>query len=251
MKKLLYFILTLLIIALLITGIVGSFLYINRVSILSNYLSQKMSTEVSIDKINVESGKITIEKVKIANPSGYTLSTALEVETIIFKAPFSQYFKRHIVLDEVSLQKIYIGIEFKNKALTEGNWTVLISNLDTNFTTTKPKEEHKVKKNFRTSRTVFIKKLLFLETYVDLMLYDDKTPRKLSPIEKIEIDNVSSEEGIPTEEITEVIVHKLMEQITSLKGITNMILKVPGKAVKTVIAPFSIFFGGSKKSNSD
>jgi len=246
MKKALYILLSLFALCLLLTGIVGTFIYIRRVPLLTEYLSQKMGTTVHVGAVDVSWNTITIERIKVDNPQGYKLPVALQIELLSLETPLSEYFKKHIVIDTVTLKNVYLGIEFKDSNHTRGNWTQLISNIDSNNSSTEPtgKAPPTPTKSVRHQRTVLIKKLLFLNIDVDLMLSGDSSPRRLSTIQKIELDNVNSEEGLPTEEITEVIVQKLMEQVTSLKGIANMLLKVPASAAKTVLKPFSIIFGG-------
>ena len=249
MKTLIKIFFSLVLIVIIVAAIAGAYVYVNRAPMLGRYLSQKMGTTVTIESIDFDEDSFTLNNLMIKNPPGNQLPTAFKVKTIEFKAPFDHYFKKHIEIDAITLNDIYLSLEFHNKQHTKGNWTTIIQNIDSNYSSTYPPESQKSseKKSLRKHRTVMIKKLLFYNIEIEIFLYGDK-PRQLSPIAAIELENVSGKEGIPTEEITEIIVQKMMEQVSSIKGLTNMLISVPATAVKAVFTPFTVIFGGGSSS---
>ena len=220
---------------------IGFYVYPRLPVYLSNTLSEKFQVPVSIDAIDLSWNKILIKDVDIANPKGSKFPTALKVQSTAIKAPLNHYIKDPIKIDEIRLDNIYASIEFYNRGNTEGNWTVLMDNLDQNesFGASERGEDTSSKEG----RVVIIKKLIMTNINIDLALYG-KNPTRLSTIRRIELNNINSEKGFPTEEITEIIIQKMMEQIFSIQGLTNMfktIIETPARTAGDILKGI---FGG-------
>ena len=214
----------------------------------SKTLSDKLKVPVSVKSVDFHWGSFVINGLTIHNPSKSRLPIALQAKTITFQAPYYRYFMPTIHINDITCKDLYVSIEFYNEDKTVGNWTELIENLDSNESFGKSDEE----KHLGKGRIVMIKKLLLYNINIDLLFKGQgQTPYKLSPIEKLEFDNVSSQKGLPTEEITEIIVQKMMEQISIMSGIGNMLGSVVTAPAKALFAPFEFLFGGGKKSSSD
>ena len=205
---------------------------------LSKNLSEKFQVPVHVNAIDVSKETILLKSVDIANPKQSTLPTALKVSKTSVKAPLTRYLKKNIVIDEIQLNDIYASIEFYKKGNTEGNWTVLIDNFDSNNSFGKSQGEKK-----QPSGNVLIKKLVMTNITIDLKLYG-KDVNRLSPIARLEFENVGTEEGFPVEEITEIIIQKLISQVFSLQGLSNMfktVIEAPEKAATGILKGL---FGG-------
>lgn len=227
---------------LLVIAVGAAFIMYPRLpSYLSKTLSEKFQVPVKIESIDLSWNKFVIKDIDISNPKESKLPTALKVQTTTMKAPPLNYLKENIIIDEIRLDNIYASIEFYNSKNTEGNWTVLIDNLDQNNSFGASERGESSKDN--EGRTVLIKKLIMTNITIDLIRYG-KNPTRLSPIRRIELDNISSEKGFPTEEITEIIIQKMMEQIFSIQGLSNMFQSIIETPARTAGDILKGIFGG-------
>lgn len=219
----------------------GYFLYPKLPFFLSRSLSEKFKVPVRVGNVNMTYDLIHIDGLEIANPPQSQMQTAFVADVIDIKAPLPHYLKKDIIIEEISINNIYTSIEFYNRKNTTGNWSVLIDNLDSNesFGGSERQGSNNVDK---AGRTVHINKLILTNISVDLMLYGKKRIR-LPPISRIEFDDVDSEKGLPTEEITEIIVQKMMGRIFSIHGITNMLMSVVEAPFEAAGGLFKGIFG--------
>ncbi len=220
-------------------------LYFHRSDILANYLSEKLGVHTTIESIDMDWSSFKINKLVVHNPKGYKMDKAMEVGAITFKAPLINYFKKNIKIDAITFNNVWAGIEFSDSKNTNGNWTQIIQNTDSNFSSTSAAGEITEKTSIRYDRTVLIELLGLYNVNVDLLLSGERNPRKLNSIPKMEFTNVGTQKGLPIEEITEVIIKKLMEQISLMEGVANMVMGIPGQATKILLSPFKVLFGGS------
>lgn len=212
---------------------VGYLAYDNAATILSKIISHKTRVAVTMDSIDFKREEFTIHNLQMANPKGTRLPTALRVQTIDVKAPYKHYFKNPIEIDEIHLDSLYVNIQIYNKDQTEGNWQTIMGNV-----------AHDNKSPLSVEREAIIKRLLLTNIRIDLILSDGKL-HQLSPIEKIEFQDITSEKGIPTQEIAEIIVQKMMHSIFLKQGLKTII-----EAPVNVIKGFFPFFGHQSEPSS-
>lgn len=198
--------------------------YANSPLILSHIISHKTQLPVTIQKIDFHKGSFTIHDFQLANPKEARLPTALRTETIKVDAPYHQYFQDPIIIDQIHVDHSYLNIQIHDKEQTKGNWHTIIGNMT---------EDHNSPLSIE--RPALIKKLILTNIKIDLILADGKI-HHLSPIARLEFDHVSSDKGIPTQEISEIIVQKMMGQIFLEKGL-KAIIEAPVNIIKGVI-PF-------------
>jgi uncharacterized protein involved in outer membrane biogenesis len=240
------FILSLLgIIVLLVIGgfIVLALSWSSLPDIIANKLSSKMKVSVEIEDIQWGWNAIDIQKIEIGNPTGSILPKAFSAEDIVFQAPISNYLKRNIVIDEVDLKNVYVGLEFDSKKSKKGNWTTIIGNLQGEAP--KKSENTSTSKTEKPGRTVLIKKLILTNISVALVYRQGGGQvQNLPPIKRIELDNISSEEGLPTEQISNIIFQQMLKQIFSIEGLQNMLqdLLPPSSPVQKGLNMFKNFF---------
>lgn len=203
----------------------GAYLaYKNSDLILETIISRKMEVPVTIQRVQFNKGFFQIENFQMENPNEAELPTALKVETIRVDSPYRQYFEDPIVIDQIHLDTVYVNIEIYNKDQTEGNWHTIMNHME---------KEHS--SPLSVERSTLIKKLILTNIQIDLILADGKV-RHLSPIKRLEFDNIDSEKGIPIEEISEIIVQKMMSSIFLEKGL-KAIIEAPVKILKGIF-PF-------------
>lgn len=202
----------------------GYLAYMNAPLILAEMLSNKTHTPITIRNIDFRKEAFTIEGFLIGNPKEARLPVALKAETINVETPYKQYLWSPIIINKIHMDNLYVNIQIYNKDQTEGNWQTIIKNMD---------EDHK--SIFSIERETVIKKLTLTNIQVNLILSDGKL-HKLSPIARLEFDNVTTEKGIPTQEISEIIAQKMIESLFFQQGI-KAIIETPMKVIKGIF-PF-------------
>ncbi|MBP9841330.1 MAG: hypothetical protein KBC64_02760 [Simkaniaceae bacterium] len=180
-------------------------------TLVSKELSKQAGVPITMETFQLSSSLIHIDNLNVKNPPMYTLPKALSVATIDIYAPFSRFFAPKIILDKLELDTIYVGIEFDSKNSKQGNWTTIMNHLGGDD----PKKGQK---------EVIIKKLILTNLSIELAYRDGSAPpKKLQKIKRIELDNVSSEGGIPSSVVMKIIMREALHNIFSKEGIQNMI----------------------------
>src|SRR5882724_8183763 len=113
----------LIIVAILAAVVVGFVFWSRLPDMVSNNLSKKLKVAVEIDSFGLSWGKIDAENIQIGNPPGSLLARAFTCKEIDVLAPFTNYLKKRIIIDEIDLKDIYLGLEFDSASGTSGNWT--------------------------------------------------------------------------------------------------------------------------------
>lgn len=220
MKKLIFILIAIVIIA---CGL-GYLAYANAATIMANIISHKTQTPVTIKQVDFYRDSFTINELQVGNPNEARLPTAMKVQKIDINAPYKQYFEDPIIIDEINMADVYVNIQIYNKDQTKGNWQTIMGNM---------KEEHK--SPLSNERVAIIKKLVLTNIQIDLILSDGKLHR-LSPIARLEFNDIRSDKGIPTQEISEIIIQKMMNSIFLQKGL-KAIIEAPVDVIKGVL-PF-------------
>lgn len=191
----------------------------------SKALSNKAGVPVSISHLTLTPKNIGVYDLKVKNPKGSTLDYALKAKKITSKANVTTYFHQNITIDYLELDKIYLGLEFNSTRSSDGNWTTIMNNLRSSLkddqATAGPKKK------------VLIKKLVVKNLNIDLVFKQgNKGIQHLKPIKHMEFDNVSSEGGLPTAQIMNLIMSQVLKEVFSKENIMNMLknsIETPGK----------------------
>jgi len=197
--------------------------YLNSAFIFSQRISRSTQTPVTISAIDYHRKAFTIQNLVVGNPKEAYIPTAFRAEVVEVDAAYKEFFKKHVLIDKIKMDNVYIDIEFYTEDKMEGNWQALIDNMEA---------KHEVIKD---KRQALIKKLVLTNVHVTLILSDGKIHR-LSPIPQLEFDDITSEEGIPLKEVSEIIARKMVYSILREEGL-NLIVKVPIKVIKKIF-PF-------------
>ena len=193
---------------------------------------------VYIESLNFKKHKIIIDNLEITNPPEAKTPFALKVEKITFTAPFYEYFRDPIIINEILLQNIFLNIEFYTKNQEQGNWVTLVNNTNTEHTSI-----------FSAERSLIIRRLHLTDIDVNLVLAGEKL-KKLTPIKELTFNNVTSEKGIPIHELTEIIVQNLMNQGFIIKGMKT-VFEAPQKVIEGLFSPFMWFDKKGKEKNKE
>ena len=209
---------------------------------LSGNLSKKLGVPVSIESINFGISDIEIENIEIGNPSGYSLPKAFSADEIEISAPVTELLKEHIVIDQIEVDNIYLGIEFDTKTSTSGNWTKIFSSF-----------QKRANLNKTTGKEVLIKKLIFKNIRSEIFFRDGSSTKELPIIQRIELTNISTQGGIPTDQLMGTVLAQMLREVFIQQNINNMLkgifIDTPGKAVDKFLKPFKGFFNAVKRED--
>ncbi|GAB5411756.1 MAG: hypothetical protein ChlgKO_08700 [Chlamydiales bacterium] len=197
-------------------------------------LSEEAGVTVTIGDIGATFDRINVRRFYMGNPPGRVLSKALTIQKAEIDAPLSRYLDDNIVIDKVDAKNIYIGVEFDKKGSANGNWTTIMSNIKQNASNDSGEK-----------KSVLIRKLVLHNINIDLAYTNERGKvKRLKPIDKIELNNVSSEGGIPSSVIMDIVIQQMLDEIFSIENLQNMIQGViKGIDSDGKLAPLQGLFG--------
>lgn len=205
---------------------------------LASTISKKLKVSVAIDDMHLSLGAIEIDKLEIGNPTGSTLPKAFTSETIRIDAPLIRYLDEAIVIDLITIEDIYLGLEFDSAKSAKGNWTTIMSN---GLSTTQKNEKTK------RPRKVLIKKLVLKNLSPELVYNQgDRRVRRLSTIPYMEFTNITSDQGIPSDEIMDSVLGQMLQSVFFKENLKNMLqdlILAPTDTIDTFLSPFKGLFG--------
>lgn len=208
----------------------------------ANNLSKKFQVSVAIDAISLGPKKIEVKKIQMGNPPNYTsLLKAFSAQDTLIEAPLTRYLNKDVVIEQVDVNDIYLGLEFDSASSTDGNWTVIMSNY--NSSTAEEKQEKK-------ERSVLIKRLVLNNISVDLVFKKDGgSIKKLPMINQIVLTDVTSEGGIPMDQLMGSVLGHMLKSVFTKENLQNMlkdVLETPQKTLDKVFKPFKGLFKGCR-----
>lgn len=215
---------------LLIISVFASYLYFRRTEFTALVLSRALETSVKIKSLDFTRGGVVVKQLKIKNPSGCSDDTAIAVERIDVQLNWTNTFKaisgigaKNILVDQIRITAPEVHLELLSAFGDDNNLKRLVS------TTEKPTPEP-------SSRKFEINKLTLTDITVTVKHPAFGTTLQPSPIAKIEIDRLGSDNPKGVREACFTIISKLMGTLLkeiNLKNLTSspveeVIEKVPG-----------------------
>lgn len=239
-----------LIVIIILAAVITGFILWSRVpDILANNLSKKMKVFVAIDSMSLGWGKVGLKKIEIGNPPNSILSKAFSCGEIDVIAPFTRYLAKHIVVDEINLNDVYLGLEFDSATSTKGNWTTIMNNIQS--TTAAGQAPKKKGEAAPTERSVLIHRIVLTNINVDVVYKKDSGKvRKLPTIPRIELTDISSEGGVPIDQITNSVLGEMLKQVFIKENLKNMLqdlMNQPNNPIQKFISPFKGLFGEAEE----
>ncbi|MCI0381597.1 MAG: hypothetical protein L0207_00885 [Chlamydiae bacterium] len=230
---------TIFLLFILIIAIVLFFGWSRIPDMVANNLSKKLKVAVSIRSIRILPATISVSDLEIGNPAEYTaLPKAFSSEKISIKAPITRYMSENVTIEEIDINNIYLGLAFDSASATTGNWTVIMSNYKKEANLGNQKE---VKE-----RSVLIKKLILRNIATSVIfLKEGGSVKKLPIIDKIELTNITSEGGLPMDQLLNSVLGEMLKSVFLKQNLKNMlkdIFDTPEKAVDTLLKPFKGMF---------
>lgn len=113
---------SLLFFALMALIVVASYLWVARVPTMERYLSKKLNGRVKIDEVHIRWEGLTLENLRLKNPSKSTLPYAFEAQSIDLEIPLVDLWKRKIHLHRVRIKDPILYIEMYNSSGSDNNW---------------------------------------------------------------------------------------------------------------------------------
>lgn len=225
----------------LVVFVICLFLGWSRIpDMVASHLSKKMKVPVEIEDIRFTKNSVKIDTLEIGNPRGYTLQKAFSTDSLLISAPWTNYLDEKIIIDEIRFDQVYLGAEFDRPGTKNGNWTTIMQNYK-DATASKSSSSSE-----KSGKSVLIKRLLLTNINVDLAYREGGVPLKHLPtISKIEFTNVTSEKGIPSEQITNLILQQAIRAIFEKENIQNMIegfMQSPEKGIQNALSPLKDIF---------
>lgn len=210
-------------------------------SFLSHQLSKQAGVSVTIADVHLSPKQINIDGIKVENPSTYSKTDhALSVDAIDVHVPLTRFLDKQIVIDELAMNTVYIGLEFDSPTSKNGNWTTIMNHISQS--TEKERDQAQPKEE---TTSVLIKKLVITDLQIELAYKTGNKPnKKLRPIDRLELTNISSEGGIPTAQIMNIIMQETLRNIFSKEGLQNMLdgIANPQDTSESVIDAFKSLF---------
>ncbi len=236
-----------LIVIIILAAVIAGFVLWSRVpDMLANNLSKKMKVSVAIDSIGLGWGKIDLKKIEIGNPPNSMLSKAFSCNEIDVNAPFTRYLNKHIVIDEIDLNDVYLGLEFESASSTKGNWTTIMNNIQSSTAGQVNKKKGETPPQ-GTERSVLIHRIVLTNINVDVVYKKEGGKvRKLPTIPRMELTEISSEGGLPMDQITNSVLGEMLKQVFIKENLKNMLQELmnqPANPVQQFLSPFKGLFG--------
>jgi hypothetical protein len=209
-------------------------LWMVRASIVSLYLSHKMHLHISVASITPRTQFTKMSYLRIANPRRSEHPTAFSVKKIIIRYEWKQLWQTPTVIDSIEFNHVFLDIDFYNPLGTENNWTHIIAKMQSGQNSDKNKKHEYI-----------VRRLVLNDVHVRISGMGLKGlvgEVENKHIAKIELHNINSQDGFPTEQLIRAIFGSMgLEKY--IKDLLN-----PPKILKDVLSPI---FKGLKGIFSD
>lgn len=206
--------------ALILAAAIVLFLFWSRLpDIVATHLSKTLQVQVEIGDIRLTPQTISIDSISIDNPRTFSLPKAFSAELIAIAAPLNRYLKDQIEIDTITINNIYLGLEFDSPQGTSGNWTAIMDRTKQGNTSPSTTKE--------TSKSVLIHKIIFNNISTELLYRNQGgKPRRLPTIKHMELHEISSEGGAPMDQILNSALGEMLKQVFIEQNLKDMLDKV-------------------------
>jgi len=164
------------------------FLWLAKAPVMSSYLTRKLNIPVSMLTIGIGPTKATIRNFKVKNPRGFKIRTAFKAAKIEIGYHFKDLFGTPTKINEIVATDVFLSIEFSNPLGTRNNWTALGARI--------PPDNSKTK-----GKGVSIGVLALKDIAVEVRGLGLKGAPETRHIDLIELHNIDSAKGFPTQEL--------------------------------------------------
>jgi uncharacterized protein involved in outer membrane biogenesis len=243
-----------LVLVIVLAAVVIGFIFWSRIpDMIASSVSKKLKVPVEIEGFGLNTSKIDMKKIQIGNPPGSILNRAFACDEVDILAPLTRYLDKRIIIDEIDLKNVYLGLEFDSANGTSGNWTKIMSNLE-HSSGQPPQKQSKRKKSKEaqqappaesTGRSLLIHKIVLTNIDVDVVYRKERSKVKRLPrIPRMELTEISSEGGVPSDQILNSVLGEMLKQVFIKENLKNMmqdLIDTPSP-IQPYIAPFKGLF---------
>lgn len=197
--------------------------YLNRAKVTSFLLSKNFGFPLTIQELYISSHGVKVKNLTINNiKKSSKYNPALFCQTIKIKTTLKQLRQKILAIDEISLNKIDLNIQFYDNARSLSNFNDIIEAKTPNL--------HKKKK-----RAYLVQKLILNDLDVQLIFYNGKITKVHIP--KLVFYNISEKSGFPVEQLEKAILHAIVRSIFDKFGIKNILRNVSPENLLPKIDP--------------
>jgi uncharacterized protein involved in outer membrane biogenesis len=204
---------------------------------LANQVSKKLQVPVNIGSISLGFKNIKIKTIEIGNPPGTLQPQAFKCQEIDVQVPLTHFFHKHIVIDAITVNNVFLDLEFDSASGTKGNWSKIMGNLQASSN-----QGPKKPKTSGSGRSVLIRSLVLTNIDVDVVyLKDSGKVKHLPRIDRIELTDISSEEGVPMDQILNSVLGQMLKSVFIKENLKNMmqdLIQNPPSGLQKFIGPF-------------
>jgi len=235
MKKFIAYCLTFFSAIIIILLVCGIALYFRLPSIISDKLTQALQVPVLIEKIYGSLHNITIKSISVGNVPKSILPKAFSAETISVDTPLTNYTKDPIIIESITLDHVYLGLEFVSPSNLQSNWSAILNNIPPSTST-----------DSSANKTTIIKTLTIKNIRVELAYKSQNGKVQTLPlIDQIVLTNINTEEGLPMNQIMHTVLGEMLKSIfikENLKGAVENLLN-PQNTLQDLLSPIKGLFG--------
>ena len=181
---------------LLAVGVASCIAWTNRENILAHFLSRQLHVPVSLRSLDITKRSADMTKLWIGNPPRSKTSAAFSAETVKIETSLDDLLGDPLLIEEIQIDDIFVGIEFYDPKGADSNWNHILQ-----------KETQKPVSHNYLIRTLILRNLTVEVTQVDGKV--KRYPR----IPQMEFHNISSDTGIPIDEIEKAIFNLMMKNL--------------------------------------
>lgn len=231
MKK--FFIFILIVICIAITAIFIGWNY--KTSLFAHFLSKQLNhVPVELSNLKLTKTEAKIFDLHIGTPKKSKTTTSLDTRLITVNATLQNLRANPLTVQEISMNDIFIGIEYYNLSGSNNNWVQILAKKKT--------EEKKA-----TSKKYLIKKLTLRNLTVQVTDFQGKVTR-YPTLDKLEFYDISDETGFPIDDIEKAILNAVLRAAFQKLGLDFLMESIsPSKWVPGIIP----FFGMSEGKKVD
>jgi len=207
MFRLLRFIILLIVIIVIVAGV---YLWMARVPTLERFLSKRLNSKVTIEEVHLGWGTLTIEGLRIENPSQSTLPYAFQGGALTLEMSPFELWQKTIHIDRIKIQNPSIGVELYNSSGTDNNWSRLLNGLPTGG-----------------ERKLIVKKLTILNLQFEVIRSNGKS-LTIPAIPYLEFENLGEKDSLTLSQLSRVIFQVILQSISSKAHLGAIMENVSG-----------------------